>query len=200
MRYVTKKAGVAIATLLLFLFALVFDKAIVLFATAYRTTALNIIFTYFTYMGSTIVILFLVTSLFMWQEHKRKFLVPFWLALVSSAFVSYLLKIIVARPRPNILLNIIPLVGSSGFSFPSGHAAVTFSALPVMNKEYPQLKYVWTTAAVLVALSRVYLGVHYLSDVIFGAVLGYCCGWFFLEAKKREWFKKIIDNIQRKSR
>jgi len=51
-----------------------------------------------------------------------------------------------------------------------------FSALPILNKKFNKLKYIWLVFACLVAFSRVYFGVHYMSDVLTGALVGYLIG------------------------
>src|SRR5215510_15424411 len=93
--------------------------------------------------------------------------------------VASLIKDLVARPRPDILMHSVYV---SSFSFPSGHAmmsAVTYltlGALTAREFKRPLLKaYVMALAVIvtlLVGLSRVYLGVHWPSDVLAGWSLG----------------------------
>jgi len=68
------------------------------------------------------------------------------------------------------------------------HAAAAFSALPVLDLEFPKLKWFWLGFALLIALSRIYMGVHYFSDVVAGAFFGYLIGRFYF---LREKGKKI---------
>jgi undecaprenyl-diphosphatase len=74
------------------------------------------------------------------------------------------------------------------FSFPSGHAMLAFCAIPILNREFPKLKYAWIVFACLVAFSRVYFGVHFMSDVIAGALIGYCLGELIVAVKTRKIF------------
>jgi undecaprenyl-diphosphatase len=71
------------------------------------------------------------------------------------------------------------------FSFPSAHAALCFSLVPVLDREYPHFKSFWIGFAVLVAFSRLYLGVHYFSDVMAGAFIGLLIGDAMLGAAGR---------------
>jgi len=98
--------------------------------------------------------------------------------LVSSVFVNHLIKEIVQRPRPPIELR---MVEESSFSFPSGHAmtSATFYGLiiyfifkNVKNKKLRNtICTVLSLLIFLIGISRIYLGVHYASDVLAGFVL-----------------------------
>lgn len=109
-----------------------------------------------------------------------------WSSLIflSSFSVStYFYKVIKSffhRPRPfHILENVRLLLGPhGGFSFPSGHATISFCLAAVIALRYPKLRYASFSAASLVAISRVYIGVHYPSDILTGAVIGVFTGYF----------------------
>jgi undecaprenyl-diphosphatase len=95
-----------------------------------------------------------------------------------------------SRPLENVLG-----IGFMLYAFPSAHAAVAFSIIPVINREFKNLRWFWIFFAIFVCLSRIYLGAHYLSDVMWGAILGYATGKLFiwLEEKKMlklSWKKK----------
>ena len=53
---------------------------------------------------------------------------------------------------------------------------LVFAALPLLNKEFKKFRYIWLAFAILIGLSRAYFGVHYLSDVFSGAIIGYLIG------------------------
>jgi len=80
------------------------------------------------------------------------------------------LKMIIARPRP------FEGFESAFYSFPSGHAAIAFSSIPAFKNFPKPLFYSLIAFAVFVAVSRLYLQVHYFSDVVFGSVIGYFLG------------------------
>ncbi|MFH1065714.1 MAG: phosphatase PAP2 family protein [Nanoarchaeota archaeon] len=171
-----------------FAFALRFDRQIVLFFQIHRNPVLDIVFTAFTHLGSMIAVLFILVSLFMINKHRKGWIIPLWLSLVFAAALTYTIKYAVMRQRPEAI-GIAAVIAATGYSFPSAHSATAFSALPVMDKVFKKLIYVWFAVAVLIAFSRLYLGVHYLSDIIFGGMIGFCSGRLFLELKSRKWFK-----------
>lgn len=112
----------------------------------------------------------------LWLAHRRRWahLGAFVLAVAVSEVSIGLLKDLVARPRPPG-----SLVGTSGFSFPSGHAiagAVTALMLVIVLLPPGPDRWAWevraTVFALLMALSRTYLGAHWLSDVVAGTLLG----------------------------
>ncbi len=74
-------------------------------------------------------------------------------------------------------------------SFPSGHATGAFAFTYVMGKKYPSASIPLYFTATTIAFSRVYLGKHYLSDVIVGSILGIVAGWIVM--KNEETILKI---------
>ena len=83
------------------------------------------------------------------------------------------------RTRPNVAGISIERAPASGFSMPSNHAANAFAAAEAIGALEPQLLAPLLGVAALVAYSRVYVGVHYPSDVIVAAMIGLCMGWIF---------------------
>jgi undecaprenyl-diphosphatase len=104
--------------------------------------------------------------------------------LLSSIFAGglvKLLKILIGRARPIFadptLFNMF--ANTKEFqSMPSGHTAISFAALVMLGMLFPRIKWAMWTLAIMVGLSRVYIGVHWVSDVIFGAFIGMLCADF----------------------
>jgi undecaprenyl-diphosphatase len=164
-----------------------FDRALDDYLHSHATPHLTAFFLVVTALGSTVAMVLLgvvVAVLLAWRRLWT--LLWTWIAAVAgSALIDWLLKGIFQRPRPHFAH---PLVVETSYSFPSGHAMESFVA-------YGMLAYLavlwlrrWETrvavicgAALLVVLigfSRMYLGVHYFSDVI----AGYAAGGVWLSA------------------
>ena len=108
-----------------------------------------------------------------WLDPERR---DAWLAAAAavpaSLCVNAVVKRIVRRERPR--LRGLPPVGRapSSFSFPSGHAATSFTGATAIGALAPRARTALMAAAALMTMTRPYLGVHYPSDVVAGAALG----------------------------
>lgn len=88
-----------------------------------------------------------------------------------------MLKDITARARPCELVDVNLLITCpDNDSFPSGHAVDTFASATLISFFYPVYRYILFAGASLVAVSRIFCGVHYPSDVFAGMVYGILCG------------------------
>jgi undecaprenyl-diphosphatase len=95
-------------------------------------------------------------------------------AILISESISGLLKQWIARDRPPLAdPDPAPLVDlPATFSFPSGHATVSFACATTLALAVPRLTWPLFALATLISFSRVYVGVHYPFDVLAGAALG----------------------------
>jgi len=186
-----------VISLILLLIGIIFDKTISVFIAQNRISYISDIMSWLSFswlgiLGTWFVVLVLITSLFLWQENKRKWIFPLWLSVFLSAVVAYTLKLIFIRQRPFEVLDIINLVPGRESSFPSAHAAAVFSTLAILDKEFPKIKWFWIVFAILVAFSRIYVGVHYLTDVVVGALIGYTISLIVLKVRHKKNKKNKI--------
>ena len=96
------------------------------------------------------------------------------LTVILAEAISGGLKPLLRRDRPSASeTDPLPLVDVPvTYSFPSGHATVSFACATILTFALPRLAVPFYALAALIAFSRVYVGVHYPSDVVVGAVLG----------------------------
>ena len=93
---------------------------------------------------------------------------------VSDLLSAQVIKPLVGRVRPcHVIENVHLLVNcSQGLSFPSSHAANTFSLALFLSDVYPRLRWLLYSFAAIVSYSRIAVGVHYPFDVVVGALTG----------------------------
>ena len=101
------------------------------------------------------------------------------IAVALSVIVFKLLKHRIGRPRPFESWEQLPclLAPPDKFSFPSGHTMTAFAIHGAFYVLLPGVALFILPAAILIALSRVFLGVHYPSDVLVGGLLGTAIGY-----------------------
>jgi undecaprenyl-diphosphatase len=96
------------------------------------------------------------------------------ISYLIATVLADVLKDVFDRPRPSLVdPDVHPLIRvPSSAAMPSGHAAGAFAAAVAVGLVHPRLRWPLLVLAALIALSRIWLGVHYLTDVLVGAALG----------------------------
>ena len=155
------------------------DEPITRWLVELRTPTMNSIVRKISFLGSTRVVLVVagVAALFAAKRCPRLAVAIVLIALFRP-MAEFILKEVVSRPRPEESER---LVRGVGYSFPSGHplaAAASWGLLPLVLALYTKRRAVWWasaiavwTLALLISMSRVWLGVHYTSDVVAALVL-----------------------------
>ncbi|MDP1728978.1 MAG: phosphatase PAP2 family protein [archaeon] len=171
-------AGISLGVIALF-----FDSKIVEFFYSNQYFFLSSILKIFEPMIFVLFFMLLMAMIAFFTKKNWKIILA---SPIIAGIFAHVIKLIITRPRPLGLVEYlpIPLINIIDFSFPSAHAATMFALLPVLNKEYANLKWLWWTLVLVVTITRLYFNQHYLSDVIFGSVLGYFIG-DFIASKNR---------------
>ena len=158
------------------------------FQNVLRNSVTDPIVSFFTHLGdSGLLFIGLTLLLLLYPKTRRAGFAAACALVFSLLFTNVLLKHIFQRPRPWLdCAALVPLVAEHDpNSFPSGHSSAAFACAMALWGTLPKK---WGRPALvcagLMALSRLYVGVHYPSDVLMGFVVGDLaglCGWLVSE-------------------
>lgn len=171
------------------------DKATFIYLNSLGTEQYDLFWKTLTKFPTWIPLYLLIIGLLFWKNSRKE---AFWMIL---SFISMLIilsatitstKNFFGRLRPNnneALNELIRVVNhSNSFSFFSGHAASSFSIATLtvlfLRKKLPLIHLVWIFP-ILFSSSRIYLGVHYPSDIIVGTAVGMFFAWLFYTMHKK---------------
>lgn len=123
------------------------------------------------YFNMALIILFFIVR----PNTNSQFFQQLFVTLTSSHIIVHFLKRKINRPRPystfkNIVVQTNPF---EAYSFPSGHTTAVFTSALVLSSTFKQISILFFVLAVLTAFSRIYLGVHYPSDVLMGIIIAF---------------------------
>ena len=141
---------------------------------------INSFFALLSGVGKWIIWLILAALIFIWEEKKdKKIILQLIIAvLLTLLIVDVGLKNLIQRPRPELVLKETIFISdqSQSPSFPSGHATIAFAAAYILSRNHKKWIFGYWLLAILISFSRIYLGKHYPSDVLAGAVIGFLIG------------------------
>ncbi|MFE4426341.1 phosphatase PAP2 family protein [Peribacillus butanolivorans] len=181
-----------------------FDRAVISFIQGLETPFLTTIMKFFTFIGSSssIIILSLLVLFYLYKVLKHRLeLVLFSAVVVGSPLLNLILKLFFQRARPDLHR----LIEIGGYSFPSGHAMNAFTLYGILTfLLWRHISPMWGRTLLIlfsvmmiltIGISRIYLGVHYPSDIIGGYLAGGCwltiSIWVFQKHKESQKNKEI---------
>lgn len=146
----------------------------------FRNDFLNPIMLFITHLGDGGAIWIFIALIFLLKKQTRIFGISMLISLLAGLIIgNMIMKPFFARPRPfKTYADIINLINQGGYSFPSGHSLSSFTAATsfYLCAKYKNIKLnfarVFLVLATLIALSRLYVCVHYPTDVLCGSLIG----------------------------
>ena len=185
-----------------------FDLSIYNFIYGLNSPGLTMFMRVISSLGSAIVIITALLCIFLLFKDKKIFLQFFTLTIVTKV-INHIIKIIVKRERPNVLTSISV---ESGYSFPSAHTMIStvfygfiiyLIIKNIKNKKIKNISIISLFIIIfLIGISRIYLGVHYATDVIFGFLFGFIILFIFINLIYKKSRKNIsfeLNNDSKKS-
>ena len=146
----------------------------------WRVEPLISVFLWVTALGSSpaIVSATIIATGFLWAQRRLHLIAPLWITCVGAIATTSIGKLLIGRHRPEFTID----VTAPFSSFPSGHATAAMAvygflayaiarALPNIRERF-EIAYWTVTLIALIGLSRIVLGVHYLSDIAGGFLVG----------------------------
>ncbi|KON70564.1 hypothetical protein AKG34_18525 [Peribacillus butanolivorans] len=181
-----------------------FDRAVISFVQGLESPFLTTIMKVFTFIGSSssIIILSLLVLFYLYKVLKHRLeLVLFSAVVVGSTLLNLILKLFFQRARPDLHR----LIEIGGYSFPSGHAMNAFTLYGILTfLLWRHISTMWGRTLLIlfsvmmiltIGISRIYLGVHYPSDIIGGYLASGCwlaiSIWVFQKYKESQKNKEV---------
>jgi membrane-associated phospholipid phosphatase len=156
-----------------------FDRSLLLWIHQFANPQLDGLMLFITALGDPAMVITVFISTIAWLGMKRRYtdVIRFTIACTGGVVINQVMKLFFAKPRPELWPR---LISETSFSFPSGHAVgsmVVYGFIGyILAREFPiYRRYIYTAASILIiaiGFSRLYLGVHYPTDIIAGYGVG----------------------------
>ncbi len=166
---------------LLLVLVLKIDGSTAVFFTSHQNEIVKNIMLVVSYLGTTsfllIIFAIVVIMAFVQKKSLTKLGLLYAFSVVGTTAITYLMKLIIQRERPFNLIE-------TGFSFPSGHSSASMAAYGVIAfllwNNHKKLALFAFSVPLFIAFSRIYLNVHWISDVFAGLFLGAAVLFFLI--------------------
>lgn len=174
------------------------DESVFRIISGLSNPLLNAIFIPLNYLGSTLFWIILIVMF--WIRGHKKLSIYLLYAAVINTILSFSLKWTFLRQRPseNNVKDIL-FIEDMGSSFPSGHSENVFAGnviLSSFSKDW-KFKIIFYVLAFLTAVSRIYIGVHYPIDTLFGSLIGIIIGNLVFSLPTKNTEEKIERSIEK---
>jgi len=178
--------------------AISFDVSLLRVINGFSNPLLDAVFIPLTYLGSTFF--WIILMVMFWIRGHKKLSIYLLYSIIINSILSFSLKWTFLRPRPseskekNILF-----IEDTGPSFPSGHAENVFSGNVILSSFINDWRFKTTlyVISILTAISRIYIGIHYPIDTLFGSLIGIIVGNLVLNLPTEKAETKIEKAIKR---
>ncbi len=111
-------------------------------------------------------------------------------AIISRGIITEIIRLFYHRPRPFIAENFLPLVNHEAIgSFPSGHMTFAWAVTAAVYFYNKKLAAALAVASLIMGIARIYVGVHWPSDILGGMVIGIFSGWLTAWYIEKKWKK-----------
>ncbi len=174
------------------------DTSLLYFLAEHRSVSLTNFFLLVTFFGKGVIVtcIGIIFSLYLFYKKQTRYIFPFFVTLAGSGLTVSIIKLLVHRARP---ANDVAYYTENSFSFPSGHSSASvalygYIAYYFIRKLLTQGKRsvvgcVAVIMILLIGLSRLYLGVHYFSDVVGGYIVGMIWLLIGIVITEAVWFR-----------
>jgi len=145
------------------------------------------------HLGTILILILIFFLIIDFRKYFKMVLLSLISAFLSRFVIVEIIRFFWYRPRPfiNNSVNLLIFHKDTG-SFPSGHAAFYFAISAIVFLYNKKAGLLFFLSSFLISLARVFTGVHFLSDILIGAIIGILIG-FIIESL----FKKIIKKRER---
>ena len=133
-------------------------------------------------------VFWLILIVYFWTKKEKKLALLITVGIAVGALFTYPLKFLIDRARPYDQITDTRLLtpAESDPSFPSGHAEMSFLAATVISRFHPEYSKYLYAFSFIVALSRIYVGVHFPADAIGGIIVGILMGKLMIIVARRK--------------
>jgi membrane-associated phospholipid phosphatase len=171
-----------------------FELPFIEFVQKFRTPFLDKFFLFLNFVDTDYFIMILIPII--WMGYSWKWGARIFYIVVLSGFFIHFVKIIFMQPRPFQIDPSLLVINLKYYGFPSHAAQVSVIYAGIMIKYFKRKWLAWVLGINVVfwmCLSRIYLGVHFPSDILGGMVLGFLFLWVFCSV-----FPKVEDFIEKR--